>query len=524
MIKKYLNISLLTLTLVSFVGFSQTGPGGVGSTDGTSNLALWLNADKETVNTTWSDQSGNGFDFTGVGTTFNSATANGYNSFEFTPGATHAMPQYFERAYEADLNTAEFSVFTASKVTASTATKTLLVSEDWHDISGTYKPGGFNFNVTDTAGGDFWSAVYGAQPTDALYEGYWINTVDSWAGQFFQHNAVGSNSFVNGELYFDTSTDANLANDTYTANAGQPMRVGANFAWDSAAGASIYQTFFEGEVGEVIVYKTAINAAQRVIIENYLAAKYGYILDSQDAAEVYDLYEHDNAANGNYDHNVAGIGMHDAAADTHLESQGTGIVKIGAAITAVENFLFWGEETKDATYDFSTSAQGTERLNSKWRVDDRYGLGAISTVSIAVADLDAAVTGDVFRLVVSATDDFAVSTTYPMTLSGGVYSVDNVDLVDDNYFTFEGVDTSSVQDISDSNSIKLIDNTDHITINSNDVIKNVQFYNMLGQQLISKTVNNTDLNLPVKLNQGQVILVKITLENGTVMTDKLIKK
>ena len=69
------------------------GPGGVGHTDGTSNLVLWLNPDKgSNTGTTWTDQSGNSYDFgSGNGATLNTSDINGYNSYSF-----NGSNNYFE--------------------------------------------------------------------------------------------------------------------------------------------------------------------------------------------------------------------------------------------------------------------------------------------------------------------------------------------------------------------------------------------------------------------------------------------
>ncbi len=64
---RYFKITVLVITIlaVSIVS-AQSGPGGVGTTDGSSALKFWLKADagvtKDTTNlvSRWDDQSGNG--------------------------------------------------------------------------------------------------------------------------------------------------------------------------------------------------------------------------------------------------------------------------------------------------------------------------------------------------------------------------------------------------------------------------------------------------------------------------------
>ena len=78
---------------------------------------------------------------------------------------------------------------------------------------------------------------------------------------------------------------------------------------------------FSGEITEIIAFNETLNLAERIIVQNYLAAKYGISLVAND------FYTQDDAANGNFDHNVAGIGK--ASDDSqHTDSQGTGIIRI----------------------------------------------------------------------------------------------------------------------------------------------------------------------------------------------------
>ena len=71
-------ITYIFLIFSCFI-FAQTGPGGVGTADGASNLVLWLNADEAISNSNWNDKSGYGYDFTnGNGATLNTAAINGY--------------------------------------------------------------------------------------------------------------------------------------------------------------------------------------------------------------------------------------------------------------------------------------------------------------------------------------------------------------------------------------------------------------------------------------------------------------
>ena len=81
---------LLLFALVIVIDVNaQTGPGGVGKTDGTSDLVLWLDANTVSATngstvTSWADQSGYGNDYTaGNGAVYNSGVQNGSAAFSF---------------------------------------------------------------------------------------------------------------------------------------------------------------------------------------------------------------------------------------------------------------------------------------------------------------------------------------------------------------------------------------------------------------------------------------------------------
>ena len=105
--------SALALILSTFKLFAQNGPGGVGTTDGASNLELWMKADVGT-NTTleggaitnWADQSGNGNDMTpGLSPSFYNGVINGQPTIRFNYG------EYLQSALTSSFTATGFSVF-----------------------------------------------------------------------------------------------------------------------------------------------------------------------------------------------------------------------------------------------------------------------------------------------------------------------------------------------------------------------------------------------------------------------------
>lgn len=164
-------------------------------------------------------------------------------------------------------------------------------------------------------------------------------------------------------------------------------------------------SFLSGAVAEVIIYNGVVNAAQRLIINNYLAAKYGTTLTTGDA------YAQDLLANGNYDHDVAGIGRV-SASDIQADSRGTGVVRINSAAGLGNNeFLLWGHDNGTlgawGSTDLPPGLEG--RWHRVWRVNEVSSTGTavdVGTVNITF-DLtgQGPVTASHLRLLVDANNN-----------------------------------------------------------------------------------------------------------------------
>ncbi|OEK08922.1 hypothetical protein A8C32_14635 [Flavivirga aquatica] len=422
---KYLK-SILILIVFTFFNFSysQTGPGGVGSNDGSSNLVLWLNADDITGTngstiTNWTDSSGNNYDFTvGNGATFNTATVNGYPAFNFD-----GTNDYFERAFTSNITPAEFTIFSSTNVNSSTSYKAVISNRD--DPSGSETRGFILYSIPNNNNWQFWTGRTN-NPWQSTTGG--TSTAGNWAGQTLQYTTAATN---NKTLYINGSLDA-TSTHTMASNTVRPIRIGAG------RNEITPNYYFNGDIGEVIMYDTDINAAQRIIVDNYLSAKYNYSLAAND------LYTQDNPANGNFDHDVAGIGQV-ASGIRHRNSQGTGIVRISNPSALSDgDYLFWGEETKDPTYNFYTNTTNYyEQLNSKWRVSKINDLGTVRVrFFLHSIDLTDKPSCQPLQLVVDNDSNFSSPTVYNLTINSSETraTVSNVTFNDGDYFTLRYLD------------------------------------------------------------------------------------
>ncbi|MCJ8292448.1 MAG: hypothetical protein HRT58_21375 [Crocinitomicaceae bacterium] len=381
---------LMVLSFIPFFGYVQDGPGGVGNTNGTSNLVLWLDANRVSANNgatvaIWMDQSGNNFDFNnGNGAIYDLLSSNGYPALTFNGNS-----DYFQRPYTPELSTSEFTVITANNVTSSNTYKAVVSNRD--DPAGSATAGFILYSLPNSNNWGFWT---GRASGSWQATGNSLSTAGSWASQTIVYNngVNGKNLSINQGL---NATNTH----TLTINPSRPYRVGAG------ANESTPNYYFQGDIGEIIQYNNVINSSQRIIINNYLSAKYGFNLTNDD------LYNEDIVGNGNFDHDVAGIGRINTS-DLHTDSQGTGIVRISNPSELGDNeFLFWGHDNglQQATNMTDVPVGVQARFERIWRASEvnllltPVDVGAID-IRFDLAGLGAVIASDL-RLMVDSDND-----------------------------------------------------------------------------------------------------------------------
>ena len=129
-----------------------------------------------------------------------------------------------------------------------------------------------------------------------------------------------------------------------------------------------------GFLQEFFTYSTTVNDAQRIIINNYISAKYGTAL------AVNDLYTMDDPGNGNFDFEVAGIGQ---ATDgsSHRDARGAGVVRVWNPSDLDNNeFLLFGHDNTNLVSSnlVDVGAPIQERLSRVWRVSQTGRIGSVS--------------------------------------------------------------------------------------------------------------------------------------------------
>jgi hypothetical protein len=402
----------------------NSGPGGVGGTNGTTSLVLWLDANRVTGTnlatiTTWNDLSGRGNNFTaGNGAIFNTNVVNSiYPAFNFN-GTSH----YFETsAFNASLTPANFTIFSTNRVTGSGAVKAVISNRDI--VGGNTR--GFILNAIATSNNwEFWTGN-GTASFDITTNN--TNTTAAWATQSMEYQVA-----ANGKKLYINNSLASQNTHTMTSNAARPVRVGAGQNETTPA------FFFNGLIGEIIMFNSVLNTAQQIIVNNYLSAKYNYTLAANN------VYTFDDAAL-TFDHEAAGIGQ---ASDgsRHIDAKGTGIVRMwNPNGLANSEFLMWAHDNGALT-GTSSGVDGAviqERLVRIWRVGESADVGTIS-ISFDLSSLASPLGSNLRLLIDRDADGFADNDVTPIVGSfiSNTVVFSGIDFVSGDRFTLGNTNAS----------------------------------------------------------------------------------
>lgn len=296
---------LLSIALsINCILFSQTGPAGVGSS---TNNVLWLKANAGTSTTTngaaissWNDQSGNGINVS-QGTaaqrpTYVTSLMNGMPAIEFDNNNTAGQNDYLTAPDNVLLdNTSGYTAFNVVRMKGLSGGGQSIISKRTSiDTDEAFMFFFFSSNYLyldiDGLGNRFSST-----PTA-------LSTATNYILDFSFDGTLGSNQ----SKIFNNQTVLKAANETSATvpNKVSPLVIGATHASDNRA--------LNGYISEIILYRTILNDAQKIIVDNYLSAKYDIALSTNNK------YLGDDAANGDYDFDVAGVGKESSGSNSEF--------------------------------------------------------------------------------------------------------------------------------------------------------------------------------------------------------------
>ncbi len=397
------------LVTIPFALFSQNGPGGVGSKDGTTTLKLWLDADSATVNvsdevTGWD----NLVDVTELD--MSPTTANNPN-YVATKINGHAAVS-FENQDDAlgSASTLAYTYFPQDEATTFTITQ--------HD------------NLTQT------SNTYATEPL----QGNRFSAHMPWNGVIYHDlgTCCGADARINYTYDTDWLTEVSMI--SYRSGGGYNKEAWRNNVSQATGttGASTFTTpgsytfeigqsyagnHFRGDVSEFLMYNEAINDAQITIVSNYLSAKYGLTITD-------DFYVFE----GTHGNELIGLGQN--GTETHTDSKSSDILSIKDPDALADgDYIFSGHDNGDITTWTSTEQMNEDgdvlRLAREWRVDVTGSPGDV-TLSLDPTILPTSTSDyDFYMLWTDDDGDFSDgATAHPLTVNGGEFEATGVTLSD----------------------------------------------------------------------------------------------
>ncbi len=423
---------VLTFALLSFTNaFTQTGPAGVGNS---SSNVLWLRADQGVykdagINTAgnndsvtrWQDMSGNGIHANQTIATkrphYYTNIINGLPAIKWTA----SKGSFLESAGVTTANNA--SIWVVGSFSSLASPNPGILQGRPSLVANPAAPGDKSIGMwVDQSTAKIWGRGIQSNGTSRDIA---LGTVISSNTFFIANNIYRSNKI---DQYVNSAFSNNTTSFDGTLKSWANITIGmqANECWN-------------GNIAEVIVFNKELNETERIIVDNYLAAKYALPLSTNS------LYVQGLPLNGKFAYEVAGIGRV-SASDFHDDAQGTSFVRINNPQDLNnDEFLIWGHNNDDLLssnlYSMPTSVK--ERIGRTWRVNEVNTSG--SAVDVGAIDIiwdlsnhPGPIDPNDLVLMIDNDGDFSNATTITgaTSLGGRKYKFSGVTAISNNsYFT-----------------------------------------------------------------------------------------
>ncbi|MDJ1501156.1 hypothetical protein [Xanthocytophaga agilis] len=347
---------------------AQTGPGGVGNT---STNALWLDATKLSILTNgaklsqWSDFSGNNR---------HALQSNGANQPTYLTNALNGRPViHFDRsnAYQylqisgnniGTVMSNSNTIFAVAKANSGGINNnannignyqsifTAVGSHSGIEVYG--YPNATNIFCTNWLGGNM---NLNPAPVTAYGFSYSINQGD-WFLATVRNEETSTNT-IGGAFFNGTPGGTNTSTYPLTDYTNQLVRIGA------ANASGDYAWPLNGDIAEIIAFSQALTPTQRIIVENYLAAKYNLTIPATS-----DFY---NAPDVSYNYDVQGIGTIDGSEKNPIARNGKGLTlsELDNTLNTSNEFVLAGHNsTTNTLVHTNTSIPIADRWDRNWYI------------------------------------------------------------------------------------------------------------------------------------------------------------
>jgi len=411
----------------SVITIAQTGPGGVGNSNGINNQptnVLWLDAgDLSLANnaavTTWSDKSGSGNDMTQFGA-YNTPV---YQSNGLASGAYPVVRFDGTERY--------LSVSDNSTISGLSEVSMILVFQS--SALGGSPRGIISKRLSSTSNEEYSLFSYTSDYLD-----YDIHTTSDSRSTTSPTAISTATDYVvstiyNGsikQIFLQTTQAGSNQSKTGTINDGTaPLILGALN--------ENYGTYFSGDLAEVILYSRGLNEAERLIVENYLAEKYAISITN-------DFY---SGYSGNYFYDVAGVGNSNGSTHTKATSAGMTLSFYDGSFGTGE-FVMTGH-ANDAATIVSDSLNGNATMQQRW--SKSWYIDKTGNMNVSMAfDFGTVINGQYpqqasdYRLIVRNGANYQEVTTSNVYVSGDnlIFEVTDANLVN-GYYSIATVNSST---------------------------------------------------------------------------------
>lgn len=451
--KQYIYI-LATFLGISFNTKSQTGIAGVGTT---SNLSIWLDANSlglinNTPVSNWTDLSSNLNSANQASTAFQpifkTNQINGLPSIEFD-GTNDRL------VFPSAVNTSGTTIFLVTNST----------KQDYSTILSTE-----NHNIT-----------YGKGTLRSEYNGS-KNLIGKSLNTFSLSSISTESNPTTGQLLLsDNGTALSSTRQAFynlTTSSIGALNYFGNFSF-----------FFKGQIAEIVVFNTNLNSAERVIVGNYLAAKYN-------------LSYAKNVYNYKLSHGFEVFGIGQESDGAHTLAQGPGIVEISNASALGDgDYVLIGHDDGSLT---STSSVGKAFANNRytriWRADVTNTPGTVDLKFELAGNNFAADPTNSYRLLIDNVSGTFDNAGISQSLTGTYNAVDET-------ITFSGVS------LTDGDFFTLGERTDVITAVASTDWNTTSTWDCA---CIPSSINNVIIPSPftVSINGANALAGSLTIDAG----------
>jgi hypothetical protein len=467
--KRFICVSIIFFSFVVSAQ-AQTGPGGIGKTDGTSNLKLWLNSASGTNSFTngaaissWADQSGSGYNAAQINSTnqptYVSNSVNGQPALNFDGSNDRMEVPSFPLFTTSSSPVSMFVVFKATNVSS----QRFLITQPQTNCSN-------SFELGYHTGSSFSSNL-------GLHNGCGNATVSENAAEANTYTILTTKVLSSGTAPTNIIMNKNGTALSMVTNAG---------GWASAVsygtsavnlvigtrGVGDGQHF--GTIAEVISYNMTLNTAQTTLVENYLNAKYNISISNDKYAQ---------STSTTYNKEVSGIGKESDGNHTSASSKGLSMTNSSYLDDNGDYFMFGYDNTATNTTTADLAAGFTNRWTRDWFFDKTDTGTANGDVIITFDYSDMGIGGTpsgdyalIYRS--TTTGNFATVAGSPSISGDQVSFTVNASLLADGYYTLATItslnaDLSALSISSGALSLSFASGTTAYTANVNSSITSI---------------------------------------------------